>query len=461
MKLHFKSRISFFNTIAAAITMLIVFAAVYAVVYISTYHYIDNNIIDEKNELFSELIANKETIVLSNNAEWEELEHNRAEADPVFLQIVNTDGMVIFHSQNLENDLLRYEDSLSSVRFFNTTLNNRKIRQGQFPILNKNGKIIGQLDIGVSQVDSIMILQSLRNTFFVTFPFMLIFFFIVTSLVASRSIRPVQELIKYAEKMNYNNINPQLPLPPHQDEIYQLATTINALLKRIENGRNREKQITSDISHELWTPLTSIKGTLEVLIRKTREPKQYQEKIEHVIQEVDSMNHTLNQLLYLARLDSGNINIIKKPVNLNDITKIIKNRWSLKLKDKQMSFQIDIPDNTIVKTDLGLLEIILGNLIGNAIKYGNNNGRLICIWNSEQEVLSICDNGPGIPEKDLPHIFERYYRVYGATNSSVQGTGLGLYLVKKFTKIQGIEISVKSTTDTGTKFDLCFKENLS
>lgn len=176
MKLHFKSRISFFNTIAAAITMLIVFAAVYAVVYISTYHYIDNNIIDEKNELFSELIANKETIVLSNNAEWEELEHNRAEADPVFLQIVNTDGMVIFHSQNLENDLLRYEDSLSSVRFFNTTLNNRKIRQGQFPILNKNGKIIGQLDIGVSQVDSIMILQSLRNTFFVTFPFMLIFF---------------------------------------------------------------------------------------------------------------------------------------------------------------------------------------------------------------------------------------------------------------------------------------------
>lgn len=461
MKLHFKSRISFFNTIAAAITMLIVFAAVYAVVYISTYHYIDNNIIDEKNELFSELIANKETIVLSNNAEWEELEHNRAEADPVFLQIVNTDGMVIFHSQNLENDLLRYEDSLSSVRFFNTTLNNRKIRQGQFPILNKNGKIIGQLDIGVSQVDSIMILQSLRNTFFVTFPFMLIFFFIVTSLVASRSIRPVQELIKYAEKMNYNNINPQLPLPPHQDEIYQLTTTINALLKRIENGRNREKQITSDISHELWTPLTSIKGTLEVLIRKTREPKQYQEKIEHVIQEVDSMNHTLNQLLYLARLDSGNINIIKKPVNLNDITKIIKNRWSLKLKDKQMSFQIDIPDNTIVKTDLGLLEIILGNLIGNAIKYGNNNGRLICIWNSEQEVLSICDNGPGIPEKDLPHIFERYYRVYGATNSSVQGTGLGLYLVKKFTKIQGIEISVKSTTDTGTKFDLCFKENLS
>ena len=125
--------------------------------------------------------------------------------------------------------------------------------------------------------------------------------------------------------MHYNNIDPRLPLPVHHDEIYQLTATINSLLERIETGRNREKQITADISHELRTPLTSIKGTLEVLVRKTREPQQYEEKVLQVIQEVDSINHIINQLLYLARLDSGNISIVKKPVKLYDMMMTIKN----------------------------------------------------------------------------------------------------------------------------------------
>jgi signal transduction histidine kinase len=457
MKLQFKNRIALFNTVAAAITMLIVFAAVYAVVYLTTYRHLDRSILEEKGELFSQITTEGDSLVLSLNAEWEELEHNRAEVDPIFLQIVDNRGIVVFHSRNLENDQLQFADSLNTVQFFNVELNGKKIRQGQFPIKSQTGIILGQLDIGVSLVDSILILTNLRNTFFAAFPLMLVFFYLITSLVASRSIAPVTQLIGYAEKMHYNNINPQLPLPLHHDEIYQLTATINALLERIETGRNREKQITSDISHELRTPLTSIKGTLEVLIRKIREPHQYQEKIRHVIREVDAMNQTIEQLLYMARLDSGNLLIVKKPVSLYALMVSLKNKWNLQLQDKQMTLQLDIPKDTIVEVDSGLLEIILGNLISNAVKYGHHQGQLLCRWDAGTGSLSVDDDGPGIPEEHLSHIFERFYRVEVPGTASVQSTGLGLYIVKKLADIQDISVRAESRMNEGTQFHLYFK----
>ena len=458
MKLYFKNRIALFNTIVAAITMLVVFAAVYAVVYHTTYRHLDSSILEEKEELFSQIDTEGDSLILSLNVEWEELEHNRAEVDPIFLQIVDNRGIVVFHSRNLENDQLQFAGSLTFNQFFDVELNGKKIRQGQFPIKSQTGRILGQLDIGVSQVDSIIILTNLRNTFFAAFPLMLIFFYIITSLVASRSIAPVKKLIGYTKKMHYNNINPQLPLPVHHDEIYQLTTTINALLERIETGRNREKQITSDISHELRTPLTGIKGTLEVLIRNPREPYQYENKIRQVIQEVDGMNHIISQLLYLARLDSGNLSIVKKPVNLFDLMISIKNRWNMQLQNKQMTLKLEIPEETVIQADFGLLEIILGNLVSNAVKYGNNQGELVCRWQAQNCILSVTDNGPGIPQKHLPHIFERFYRVDVPGSASVQSTGLGLYIVKKLSDIQGVRISVKSEAGVGTQFDLHFKE---
>jgi len=458
MNLHFKNRIALFNTAAAAITMLVVFAMVYAMVYITTYRHLDSNILEEKAELFSQISTVGDSLVFSLNAEWEELEHNRAEVDPIFLQMVDDQGTVIFHSRNLENDQLQFADSLTSELFFNVELNGKKIRQGQFPIKTESGKIIGQLDIGISQVDSILILTNLRNTFFVAFPLMLLFFYVVTSLVASRSIAPVKQLIAYAEKMHYNNINPRLPLPAHQDEIYQLTATINALLERIETGRNREKQITADISHELRTPLTSIKGTLEVLIRKTREPQQYEEKVLQVIHEVDSINHIINQLLYLARLDSGNISIVKKPVKLYDMMVTIKNRWRLQMEDKQMILRLDIPEDTLVQTDFGLLEMMMGNLVSNAVKYGHKRGQLLCYWQADSRILSLDDDGPGIPQEHLPYIFDRFYRADVPGSSAVQSTGLGLYIVRMLASIQGIQIEVNSQVNQGTQFFLHFKE---
>jgi signal transduction histidine kinase len=457
MSLRLKNRIALFNTVAAAITMLLVFVTVYAVVYITTYKHLDNDIREEKEEIFSIISWKGDSLIMNVISEWEEREHNQAEVNPIFMQVVNSKGQLIFRSLNLQNNHLLFDDSLTSEVFFNIEFQGKKIRQGQFPIINKAGKLTGQLVIGISQVESALILSNLRLTFFIAFPLMLLIFYFVTSLAASRSIAPVKKLIQFAGTIHYNNINNRLPLPPNQDEIHQLTTTINDLLERIEIGLNREKQITADISHELRTPLTSIRGTLEVLIRKTREPHQYEEKVHQVIQEVDSMNRIIDQLLHLARLDSGILSIVKTSVYLNELLSKIKHKWLFRLNEKNMSLQIDIPNDAVVNTDSGLLEIMLGNIISNAFKYGHTNGTITCKWDDNEKRLSIIDNGPGIPQEHLPNLFKRFYRTDTSENSKIQGIGLGLYIVKTLSGLQEITINVESEINQGSNFSLQFK----
>lgn len=454
--MRFKNRIALFNTLAAAITMLVVFTIMYVAVDITTFRHLDNTIRAEKEEIFAQ-IERGDSIYLSLNAEWEEREHNQAEVNPILMQIVNNKGRLVFHSRNLQNDHLLFANSLTSEFFFNVMLNGKRIRQGQFPIKNDAGKLLGQLDIGVSQVESALILSNLRITFFVAFPVMLFIFYFVTSLAASRSIAPVKQLIHFARNMDFNHINKRVPLPSHRDEIHMLTTTINDLLERIEIGLNREKQITADISHELRTPLTSIRGTLEVMIRKPREPHHYEEKVHQVIHEVDSMNHTIDQLLHLARIDSGNLSVLKTPLQLHDLLQKLKNRWLPRMHEKNMSVHIDTTTtDVVVSADYGLLEIMLGNFLSNAFKYGKKNGSVVFRWDNNTKKLSIADDGPGISSEHLPYIFDRFYKTDISGKISTQSIGLGLYIVKTLANFQGISVQVESSVDKGTEFSLLF-----
>ncbi len=456
MNLRLTNRIALFNTVAAAITMLLVFSAVYSTVYITSYRHMDSDIREEMEEIFSQITTRDDSIILSLNTEWEEREHNQAEVNPTFFQIVNGQGRVVIHSRNLQNDHLLYATSLNSERFFNVEFNGKRLRQGQFPIKNKSGKIIGQLDVGVSQEESVLILSNLRSTFFIAFPLMLLLFYFVTSLAASRSIAPLKKLIEITGKMGYNNMSARLPMPQHHDEIFQLSTTINSLLEKIEVGLIREKQITADISHELRTPLTGIKGTLEVLIRKTRDSQQYENKIRQVIQEVDYMNRTIDELLHLARLDSGNVTLQKAPLLIHELLLKVKNRWLYRFGGKNISMEIDVDSEEMVHADYASLEIIIDNLISNAFKYGYVDGRISCLWNSSERKLIIKDNGPGISQEHIPYIFNRFYKANNPDNPSVQSIGLGLYIVKTLADLQEITIEVESEVNKGTSFSLCF-----
>jgi two-component system heavy metal sensor histidine kinase CusS len=454
MNFHFKKRIAIFNTIAVAITTFIVFVVIYYVVSFSSFQHLDNDIKAEMEEVFNNINWENDSIQINKMPEWDEAEHQQIEVNPTFIQIVNIDGKAIFKSINLQDDYLLIHPNNNKTSFYNTTINTQKIRQGQFPIINKNKKTIGYLTIGVSQEESSSVLHNLFIVLCFTYLILVFVLYLIMYYVASKAIKPVQKLIQSASEINESNISSRLPLPNNKDEIYKLATTFNDLLNRIENSIEQQKQFTADASHEMRTPLTIIKGTLEVLLRKERTPEQYEKKINEVISQTDRLSYLFDQLLQLARAESNNTIIKKEKIILKEKIDHLINGGDLLLNKNQIKY--NIPSNCVVFADAALLDRILENIISNAIKYNTPNGNITFEWNEKSNSLLIKDEGIGISKDQQPYLFNRFYRADNSRSSEIKGNGLGLSIVKKLCELQHIKISVESAENKGTSFTLQF-----
>ena len=458
MKLKFKNRIAFFNTLAAATSTLLVFVAVYFVVYFTAYKHLDDDIRKEKEEISKNIEVWDGKVMVRKSAEWDEKEHEEVEVNPTFVQITDRAGNLIYLSANLKSKRLPFSPSLKKDYFFNNQFDRNQIRQGQFPIFNSAGLAIGQLSIGISRAESALVLHNLLLTLCIAFPLLSLIFYWASSFAAEQGIAPIHQLIDAANQIDDKNMDARLPLPPRRDEIYLLATTINELLNRIDTSFQREKQITADISHELRTPLTGIRGTLEVLLRKRREPEQYEQKLEQVLQETDRMNKLLEQLLQLARIEAGSIQSNTIQIELQPFLQVLLDKWRPMLAEKEMVIALNVSPKTNISADANLLELMLSNLLSNAMKYGSSGARLDITWEQDTKTLSFTDYGPGIPTAFLPHLFDRFYRTDTSRNAKIPGTGLGLAIAKKMADLQGIQLSVASEEGRGTTFFLQFPD---
>ncbi len=284
----------------------------------------------------------------------------------------------------------------------------------------------------------------------------LLILFFITRYIAGKSIEPINNLITITNRITRENLKERISLPGNKDEIYLLISTINELLNRLEDNLLREKQFTSDASHELRTPLSVIKGTLEVLIRKPREIAQYEDRIKCCIKETDRMTKLIDQLLLLARYDSGKVLPNKIKVDVKSLLSDIIIRLQPILTDKNINIKFSNGGDAVATVDPSMMEIIFENLITNSIKYSdsyknieielkNDSGSLIC---------SIKDQGFGMKEDQIKKIFDRFYRNDDSRNSEVDGFGLGLSIVKKLCEMQNISIKVESKIGLGTSFYL-------
>jgi signal transduction histidine kinase len=328
---------------------------------------------------------------------------------------------------------------------------------GQFPIKNNEEKFIGELTIAVSEEESYRVLNNLIWVLVISFPMVLLIQFLASSVAASKAIEPVNELIRTASRISDSNISTRLALPVHRDELYELTQTINELLARIEASLIRQKQFTSDASHEIRTPLSAIRGTLEVLVRKQREPNVYEEKISAIIKEVDRLDQLLDQLLQLARVESDKVVVRNEPLKLAEIVSVSSAKWKDMAVGKNISLTVQVPPGVIIPADRIYLELILDNLLNNAIKYGKMHGNVFVNWDDQTKTLIVQDDGIGISPEHLPHIFNRFYRADESRSSLIKGNGLGLSIAKKLADIQGIQLVAESIPDVGTTFSLRFQ----
>ena len=453
MKISFKKRIALFNTLAVAVTSALVFIIIYAVVYESSYRHLDSDILVEEKAVLNSLDWKGDNIITKKMQKWEENKHKKIEANPTFIQIADNGDRIIFKTANLQSNQFLPKPGNEKAYFYNAQIGKQRLRLGQFPIKNDDEKIIGQLTIGVSQQESYNVLQNLLITLCISFPILLLILYVVIYFAASKSIAPVHQLIRAAAGINDSNIDTRLPLPENEDEIYQLAKTINELLSRIDISIQQQKQFTADASHEIRTPLTAIRGTLEVLLRKKREPAQYEEKIREVISQTDRLNRLLDQLLQLARLESGSVK--KETVYLNKILREAEIKFDKQIQEKAILLTSTITDSISVHGDAFFLSVIIDNLFSNAVKYAAVNGKINYNWDHETQTFSITNDCTGITQQQIPYLFNRFYRTDDSRSSLVPGSGLGLAIVKKLADLQHIEIYV-SAVPGSTTFSLKF-----
>jgi signal transduction histidine kinase len=271
--------------------------------------------------------------------------------------------------------------------------------------------------------------------------------FIISRRIAERSTKPIQEIINIANSISHTNLSARIPLPSHKDEVYELSETINSLLDRIEYAVEREKSFTSYASHEFRTPLAVLKGKMEVLIRKPRGEAEYREKVGACIKEVDKLNSMVEQLLILTRCEEGKSSLSYGYFPIEDLLVRSLRLYGEAIATKRLEVKIAaLPPRALVYTDEYSLSTILNNLISNAVKYSHDEGTVDIRTYQEDDALmvEIRNAGQGIPQDELEHIFEKFYRSYASERADTNGFGLGLPIVKRFCSLLNIGIKIDS-----------------
>ncbi|NTU52449.1 MAG: HAMP domain-containing protein [Chlorobiaceae bacterium] len=468
--LSLRNRIAFYYTVTTALLMALVFAVILFSINRIIYLHFDQDLRHEASEtmqnarlsgkFFSEMegFAEPDSGTVRSSGNKEAIE--RLNSDSGFIQLVNRKGRVFARSQNLDNHTLEFNTGYSGVRFYNGAVGIEQVRAIQVPLINKKGETDAWLVVAVPTGNIIRIFLDLKNIMLASFPVIILFLFILTRAIAGRSIRPVEEVIATAETLTQENFGQRIPLPGKQDELYRLSVTINALLDRLQEAFEREKHFTADASHELRTPLAVLKGTLEVLIRKPRVVDHYEEKIRYCLYELHRMSRLVDQLLILARYEQGSVTLHIAPMEFSSALESVLSRMEPLALEKRISFLREKQADGMVSADPAMLDMILENILSNAIKFSpaGSSIDIDVVCQSGLLVCTITDHGPGIPQEKLLRVFDRFYRADESRSSGTGGFGLGLSIVRKLSDLQHIGVSATSREHEGSTFRLVFQQ---
>ncbi|MBR0081922.1 MAG: HAMP domain-containing protein [Clostridia bacterium] len=241
-----------------------------------------------------------------------------------------------------------------------------------------------------------------------------------------------------------------------RDEAAQLGRSFNEMAEQIKDLDDTRRSFVANVSHELRSPLTSMKGFLEAMQDGTIPQESYPEYIDIVLGETRRMASMVNDLLDLSRIESGMIELHYETFDINELIRRTLITFEARLTEQQMEMEVRFAqEQCFVYADSAQIGQVLRNLIDNAIKY-SGKGQTICVstYSVRREVyVSVKDNGVGIPQEDIPHVFDRFYKVEKAhTPSPTVGSGLGLSIVKRIIEQHGQTITVRSARGRGTQF---------
>lgn len=250
-----------------------------------------------------------------------------------------------------------------------------------------------------------------------------------------------------------------------QDEIGQLADSFNQMVDDLQKLEEMRQGFIANVSHELRTPMTSIRGFIEGILDGTIPPERQNNYLLIVRDETNRLNRLVNDLLDLAKMEAGEITLNIKPFDINELIRLCVIKHETLITSKNLDIEAKFEnENLLVNADRDSIERVIINLLHNAVKFSNENGRIILetAKNKDKILISIKDNGVGIDESEQKRVWDRFYKSDKSRGKDKTGTGLGLAIVKNIINEHKQDIWVESEIGFGTKFTFTldyFKNN--
>jgi heavy metal sensor kinase len=281
--------------------------------------------------------------------------------------------------------------------------------------------------------------------------------------LAGRAIQPVNEVAQAAQKITGSNLSLQIPLRGAGDELDHLIESFNRMTTRLEDSFEQIRRFSTDVSHELRTPLTAIRGQLEVALFTAQTAEQYRDAMVNALEDVEQLSSIVRALLLLSQAESGQLVLQKTMLDLGEVAEDVVDQFQIPAEEKHVRLTARIEPGVVIVADRTQIERLFSNLLSNAVKYTPAGGTVqVRVKRDENQRdekknwgrIEIEDTGVGIPEQNLPHIFDRFYRVRNAETNLIQGLGLGLSFVAWIVKAHSGLIDVTSTVGAGTRFTI-------
>ncbi len=259
------------------------------------------------------------------------------------------------------------------------------------------------------------------------------------------------------------SLSRRIAVPLAQDELRQLAETINAMLARLESAFTRITRFTADASHELRTPITVIRTTAEVILERERSTAEFKEMVGLILRESESTSTLIEQLLTLARTDADTEQLKLEEMDLRAVIEEIDAGGRTLAEASGVHWTMEIhAQPVIVLGDRPHLRRLLLILIENACRYTETGGsvRLTLSVQQDETLIEVADTGIGIPPAELKHVFDRFYRASNARFFDAEGTGLGLPIARWIATVHGGTLTAQSTLRSGTCMSVRLHKNL-
>ncbi len=296
-------------------------------------------------------------------------------------------------------------------------------------------------------------LDTFRIWTWIGFPFIICVAGLGGHWLSGRAMKPVHNLVLSTREISERNLANRIPMPAAQDELSELAMTMNQMLGRLEEAFTRVTRFTSDASHELRTPITVIRTTSEVILERDRSTEQYKEMVGQLLKESESASVLIEQLLTLARSDAETEQLSFEQVDLCELVAELDPGSRTFAKSHDLHWSSENPrEPVIVMGNQPHLRRLLLILIDNACRYTEKGGSVRLRLTSEKQdiFLEVMDTGIGIPPEELTQIFERFYRASNARFFYPHGSGLGLSIAHWIATAHGGSLTAKSTVGSGT-----------